>query len=279
MTLQAKPLILYAICDSFFGSFSGRIQLGIDLNEAANRLFRIMRAQFFAFSLWAAMVLQVSGAYAENAHFSFSIMGIGAGYFQFDTVYDARNYTIMAELKSTGLVNLLRPFLYEAVARGRFSGNVFQPKSYEERARSGKKRYETWMSYRAGVPLPREIVPPEPKDKYALDPATQKGAVDPVTALYAILRDVAPKQACKASVYVFDGSTRARISLDQRHTVGDQIRCQGEYRRIAGYSLKQMAEKQAFPFVLTYGHVENGQLQVVEVTIDTIYGVAKLQRR
>ena len=54
--------MFYAICDSFFGSFSGRIQLGIDLNEAANRLFRIMWAQFFAFSLWATMVLQVSGA-------------------------------------------------------------------------------------------------------------------------------------------------------------------------------------------------------------------------
>ena len=55
--------------------------------------------------------------------------------------------------------------------------------------------------------------------------------------------------------------------------------CQGEYRRIAGFSKRDMEEKTAFPFTLTYAPTADGQMHVELVEMETLYGTARMVRR
>ncbi len=78
------------------------------------------------------------------------------------------------------------------------------------------------------------------------------GTVDPLTALYATLRDVDAGQECKIKLPMFDGRHSSQIVLGKPTVKGNADPCTGEYRRLAGFSDKEMAEKQRFAFTLTY---------------------------
>ena len=72
--------------------------------------------------------------------------------------------------------------------------------------------------------------------------------MDPLTAMFATLRDVAPGQECQVSLKMFDGRRATRLTLGGRQAAGDKVTCAGEYRRVAGFSPEDMAEKTRFPF-------------------------------
>jgi hypothetical protein len=57
------------------------------------------------------------------------------------------------------------------------------------------------------------------------------------------------------------------------------ITCPGEYRRLAGFSADDMAEKTRFPFTVRLVPGTSGLMQVDEVTMESIYGNARLKRR
>ena len=55
--------------------------------------------------------------------------------------------------------------------------------------------------------------------------------------------------------------------------------CLGEYRRLEGFSEKEMAEKQRFPFRLIYRLADNGMMRAEEIVMDSLYGKGRLKRR
>ena len=113
-----------------------------------------------------------------------------------------------------------------------------------------------------------------------MDPAKQTGTIDPLTALYAVLRDVDRGEACKLDVKLYDGSKRTQVKLEPAQSKGANVICAGEYRRLEGFSAKDMDEKSRFPFTLTYAPTPDGaRLQVIEIATDTIYGKGRLKRR
>jgi hypothetical protein len=100
-----------------------------------------------------------------------------------------------------------------------------------------------------------------------------------MTSLYAVLRDVPRDAACTARFVSFDGRRRTETALLSATPQGDGLICAGLYRRVAGYSPEDMAERSQFPFTITYAPVPDGRLRVVEVTLDTTYGRALMKRR
>ena len=116
------------------------------------------------------------------------------------------------------------------------------------------------------------------KRPYDVDPATQVGTVDPLTAMFATLRDVAPGRECGRSLKMFDGRRSSELRLGAPQTDGENVVCAGEYRRIGGFPPDDMAERTRFPFTLTYAPAGD-RMQVVEVAMDTLYGKARLVRR
>jgi hypothetical protein len=215
---------------------------------------------------------------ADEARFTLEIKGISAGALSFSGRQDGRSYAVAGRLESTGLVALLRTFRYDAKARGSLARGRYVPARYSETADTGRRQSESVMEYRGGVPQVKVYNPPRPPVPTEVDPATQGGTVDPLTAAYALLRDAEAGGECNRKLTLFDGKRRSEVSLGAPQARADGVVCSGEYRRLQGFTAKEMAEKVRFPFTLRYAPAEGGRMRVAEVTMDTLWGKARLVR-
>jgi len=222
------------------------------------------------------------GAQAQTEHqarFDLVIRGIKAGELIFAGTESASAYAVTGRLKSAGLAGMVRKVRYDAKAQGTVSGTTLAPLRYEEDADTGKRQSQSVMVWSGGVPRVEVAKPERAARPNDVDPATQKGSVDPLTAMFATLREVPAAAACTSNVTMFDGRRSSRLRLSAPTQDGDRITCSGEYRRIGGFSDKEMAEKVSFAFTLTYVPAAEGRVKVVEVAMDTLYGKARLTRK
>ncbi|PZR00089.1 MAG: DUF3108 domain-containing protein [Cereibacter sphaeroides] len=224
----------------------------------------------------AAMAAPVMAA--DAVVFDLSVRGIKAGTLTFTGDAGGGRYEVKGRLESAGLVGMLRKVRYDGQADGALKGEKFTPARYFEKADTGKRQSESVMEYRRGVPQIKVYNPPRAPGEGGLDPATQGGTVDPLTAMYAALRDVPAGQECNKKLVLFDGKRRTQVVLGKPRATDAGVSCAGEYRRLEGFSADDMAEKSRFPFTL-YLQPEGGQMRVTEVAMESIYGNAKLIRR
>ena len=216
----------------------------------------------------------------DEAVFDLSLRGITVGTLSYSGAIENGRYAVAGVLKTGGLVALLKKVRYDARAKGAYKSGRFTPTRYEEDADTGKRQSQSVMEYRGGVPQVKKYNPPKPPRKNDIDPATQGGTVDPLTALYAALRDVPESKVCNLKLTMFDGRRRSQVTLGKPKPGNPGgVSCAGEYRRLDGFSAKEMAEKSRFPFVLTYEPTEGGNLRASEISMDTIYGKGRLTRR
>ena len=232
--------------------------------------------------LSAVLLAAGSGAAAaqtDQGSFELVLKGLKAGALDFSAVQEGTSYAVTGRLKSGGLVSLLRKVRFEASANGAVSGGKYTPVSYSENADTGKRQSQSVMAYVRGVPQVKSYNPPRPPRTYDVDPASMGGTVDPLTALYATLRDVPAGDECRVQLSLFDGRRQSAVKTFGRQEAGDQLVCQGEYRRVAGYSAEDLAEKTTFAFTMIYAPAEGGRMRVTEVAMDTLFGRAKLIRK
>ncbi|WP_126979320.1 DUF3108 domain-containing protein [Frigidibacter oleivorans] len=216
----------------------------------------------------------------DSAVYDLQLRGITAGTLTIDGRTAGGRYQATGRLQSSGLLAMLRKIRYDAEVRGQVAGGRLVPSRYVEAADTGRRQSNAVMDYVRGVPQVKEYQPPRKPDDKALDPATQAGTVDPMTAAFAVLRDVPADQACNRSLALFDGQRRTAVSLaTPKAAPGGGVTCAGEYRRVAGFSADDMAEKTRFPFTLHLAPAGEGMLRVTQVTMDTIYGKGALKRR
>lgn len=236
----------------------------------------------FGLSL-AALALSALALRAEpvrdSAEFDLVMMGLTVGAVRFTGSQDGQSYAVTGKLETTGLVAFLKQVSYDAESAGTVAGRKFVPQRYREKADTGERQSEAVMEYIAGVPQVKAYNPPRPPRKTDVDPASQGGTLDPLSALYAALRDAAPGQECNLTVPMFDGRRASRLTLSAPQPADDGgVTCSGEYRRVAGFTRKDMKKKTVFPFTLRYAPVD-GRMRVVEVTMDTLYGQARMVRQ
>ena len=215
----------------------------------------------------------------DSAVFDISIRGISAAILSVSGASTGKSYAAAGTLKSSGILGFLKKIRYDAQVSGHIARGRFTPSRYVELADTGKRRSEAAMAYRGGVPQLKSYNPPRAPRADDISPATQGGTVDPLTALYAVLRDVPEAEACKLKVYLFDGRRRSQVVLSTPQAGDAGIACKGEYRRLEGFSPQDMAEKSRFAFTLTYGPAGAGMLHVTEISMDTLYGKGRMIRR
>lgn len=238
-------------------------------------MFSSLRIVVFAFIL----AVPAGAQQVDEARFDVVLRGLTAGQLVFRGEQSGNRYAVAGKVESTGLIGRLVRFSYDATSRGAVRNGRYTPSQYTEAADTGKRQSTSVMRYRSGVPQVQEITPPRDPAPYDLDPKTQGGTVDPLTTLYAILRDVTPDQACNTRVIMFDGRRRSQFTLNAPERQADgSVRCAGEYRRLAGFSPEDMAERSRFPLTMTLEPV-GGALRVMEVRTPTLYGDAVLRRR
>lgn len=214
----------------------------------------------------------------EKIVFDVELKGIAAGRLAINGVSDGARYSAAGVLETTGLVGMVRKIRYSAQVAGR-EGTRMRPETYSETADTPKRQSVFEMSYKAGTPVKVSQTPPRKPRDYDLALANQGGTIDPLSALYAVLRTVSPDQACTFAATMFDGARRTEVKLFAPKPQGTGVVCSGEYRRLGGFSPKDMAEKTVMAFSLTYEPTPDGRLKVTEVATDTIYGKGRLKRR
>lgn len=212
---------------------------------------------------------------ATNAKFSVAIRGLTAGSLTIKGQEAGSSYSTSGVLQSGGLVGLVAKVKYSASAQGSVKGNTFRPARYDEKADTGKRKSNSSMRYKSGIPIVDDFEP----GPNAVEPSTQKGTVDPMTALYAAFRDVSEAEVCKLKVAMYDGKRRSQVQLKTPRADGDMILCDGEYRRLKGFSAEDMAEKTRFPFNLYYAKTQDGRYRVEKVVTQTLYGNAVMKRK
>jgi hypothetical protein len=128
---------------------------------------------------------------------------------------------------------------------------------------------------------PRPVtVEAEPPVAAAVAPGVPPaGAVDPVTLILSVLSAPAGAPLCDLSADVFDGLRTTRAALGPPRAEGAQVRCDGTYTRVAGFSPDEMAERRQFHFTLTYAVAPDGAARLEGVELDTLYGKGRLKRR
>lgn len=237
-----------------------------------------------AAALALATALPLAPARAETirdgATYDVVMKGFTVASLTFDATETDGSYAVRGKLATAGLVAFLRKISYDASSNGSVSKGRYTPSRYVEKADTGKRVSEAVMDYRRGVPQLKVYNPPRDPSPQDVQPASQGGTVDPLTALYATMRDAAPGSECNRTLKMFDGKRASRLTLaEPQPTEGGGVTCAGEYRRVAGFTPEEMAEKSRFPFTLTYAPGPDGKMQVVEVAMDSLYGRARMVRR
>ncbi len=229
-----------------------------------------------ALALMASLAATGSRA-SDRIIFDIYLLGLKAGELEIASAVGLRQYALAGRLESTGFVGAIRRVRYGGETRGQITAGRFVPGLYTNSTLSADRRSGGRMEYRNGVPQPKEFIParrPEPQD---VNPATQAGTLDPLTALFVALRDLPRGQACQAAERLFDGRRATRLRIVP--VPGAALRCRGLYTRVAGYDADELAERRDFPFEMRLEPVGGDILRVAEITARTIYGRARLVRR
>ncbi|MBF9030224.1 DUF3108 domain-containing protein [Rhodobacterales bacterium HKCCE3408] len=187
-------------------------------------------------------------------------------------------YALAGRAESTGMAAIFRSVRAEMSAQGSFDGDRPRPFAYSEDLDTGRRASTVTLSYRDGVP---EIVarnpdgPPEPWD---IDPADQSGTIDPLSALFSLVRPRAAEATCGWSEDVFDGRRRSRLMLGTAEPSADGISCPGLYERIAGFRPEELADRTDFPFRATFREGPDGLWVLTGIELQSLYGPVEISR-
>lgn len=241
--------------------------------------FTILRRAVMASAI-ALFISPVAVRAEESGTFDMLLFGVRAATLSYAGKIERGQYAASGALRTTGLLSLVTDVGYTAQVQGRYRDNRFEPRLYRETARDDDGSYSAEMRYRAGVPQPKGYSPNSATPQSGLNPAGQAGTVDIMTVIFAVLRDQTRDAVCDVSVQMFDGVRRGQITLTQPIVKSNgQIDCSGEYRRLEGFSAQQMAERQRFPFTLTYTPQDADQFRVTRVITETTFGRVTIRRR
>ncbi|GIT91013.1 hypothetical protein JANAI62_14680 [Jannaschia pagri] len=221
-----------------------------------------------------------AAAQSLDAQYALSLRGVTGGTIAIRGRTSGGSYSVSAAAKATGLVGSLVKYAFEGSAEGRVSGGRYTSSVYREREDDDGERTGSVTRFRGTTPSSVTFDPPRPPRPYDIDPTAQRGVIDPLTALYAILQPVAPGNACGQRYELFDGRHVSRMSLGAARAASDgTITCTGEYRRLRGYSAEELAERPTVVLTFTYAPIGAGQVQISEIRSSTKLGNAVLRRK
>jgi hypothetical protein len=211
-------------------------------------------------------------AASGEASYALSVRGIEAARISLAGREEAGRYALAARVRSSGLVSLIADLRHDATVEGTLRGRSFRPEAYRETDE------DDTVEVRWGGTVTSMRTPPRdrPED---VDPADQGGAVDPLTAVWAMLRPQPADEACNRELAVYDGSRRGTLRLGRPRPEGAGLRCAGSFSRDDGYSERQLREGREFAFTLTLAPAGDGLVQGREIRMQTTYGPAALRLR
>lgn len=214
---------------------------------------------------------------ADPAVYDFTVGGIKAAELQLWPRIAEGRYLVRSRAQTTGLVGAFFRFRIEGEAQGRLRGGMLAPEAYAAKTVGGRRVFDVAMRYQSGVPKVLRLAVEQDEMGEPLEPATQGGTLDPLSATLALLRDLPRGALCQQRVTVFDGRRRSEVVLAGDLT--EDLQCSGVYRRLDGFTAEDMAEQVTFPVALRYRPAGEGVYHVDEFRFTSGSGTAVLNRR
>lgn len=242
-----------------------------------------MFSGFFPMLLVAALATALPKGAAladgtETYRFTASVLGVTAGKMSMAVNRKGTSYAVTGNTSSAGMGGLFRSFSVTSKVRGTEIDGRLRPERYQSTSEGERAGRGAELVYKGGVPEILSLAEEENPGAPVLDPAKQGGTVDPLSMTYALLRDTDRDQACTLNLKIFDGHRLSQVTVGQPKPDGEGLICTGLYRRLDGYPAEDIAERQDFPFTIAYRPGPEGQLQVTEIVLDSLFGVARLSR-
>jgi hypothetical protein len=217
-------------------------------------------------------------AHAETSVFDLKVRGLVLGEVTLADRVTGGTYTVSGLIKSTGLAAMIRNFSYTGKAQGTLTRGIPAPLQYEEVADTGRRRSEAVLDYSGGAPVVVRYTSPKEAGPDSPDPMTQGGTVDPLTAIWALLRDVPRTRACALDLAIFDGKRRSSINLRPAGLKDGLPQCAGVYKRLQGFTAREVSRHTQFDFIVTYS-AQGQMLRADSVAFGSFYGTAEIIRR
>ncbi len=227
------------------------------------------------FAVTAAGVVSAA-AIAETRTYDLSISGIHLGTITLRTEQAGSEYRAASKITPNGLVGAVTSYAFDGSASGWVdAGGKVTPETFKAESTSPRATRRTEIVWQGETPIHVSVVPPR---RHAPDPARIVGALDPVSAGFALLRDNQPEAICDASVDVFDGSRRSRLTVGEPQPAGDGWTCAGTYTRLEGEA-HTLSSQSSYPFTLTFMPEGTGKVRLERIETRTRFGPAVITRR
>lgn len=211
-----------------------------------------------------------------SALYDLRILGLKLGEMRIVGRVAGGTYQAKSQFYTTGVTGALSGARFTARSTGRATTNGLKPQRYSEDINTGKRETSARLSYRNGAPRVTGGTLAAEEDR--LDPATQRGTLDPMTALFEALR-LQPKDGlCQLDLVTFDGARRSSFRLTERAENGTSVTCSGRYTRLQGFSDSAMRRQTVFPFSITYTPMGD-LMQARAMQVRSSYGKVTLALR
>ena len=171
----------------------------------------------------------------------------------------ASGYGIRVTTHTAGPVRMFFHSDIESSAAGSFSGGAPHPVRYSSTGHVGGAPRVTLIEYPGGVPVVRTLQPPNDDDDREDVPAADTvRAVDALSALAFLMREVTDTGRCDGSLTTFDGRRLAVLTArtdgeevleatSRSFFAGPALRCTFEGRQIGGFKREDDADRQKRP--------------------------------
>lgn len=189
----------------------------------------------------------------------------------------ATAYAAAGRVNATGMAQIFARVRFDLQAEGARRDAGFRPARYRENVDTGQRASAVELRWTGDRPIVITQAPAPPP--YAVGPESGRGTVDPMTALWRMLRDAAVAGAqCGYAVQVYDGARRSELILAPSEPDAGGVLCAGIYRRLDGFGAEAMADRDTFPFTAHY-RPSNGLWRLTEVRATSLFGPIRIIRR
>ena len=187
--------------------------------------------------------------YAAGLHVAEVDAGVGLG---------ASGYQIELAYHTTGITSVfLHGHQYDSVS-GNWSGLAPRPSLFAAQGLWHGEPRVARIEYDEGMPVIRELTPPNNEEREPVPGALQRNTIDTVSALAQLLHTVEQTGRCDATVRTFDGRRLVEV---RAMTVGEEmlrpssrsifagkaLRCDFSGHLVAGFKLGDDRDRQARP--------------------------------
>ncbi len=208
----------------------------------------------FSLLVGACALLLCSQAQAETYRLNYNVAVLGVvelGSASYEVTTTPTRYAVRANVRTSGLARLFDQTEINASTSGTVSPQGLAWTRYDiSHAYAGKFR-RTRLDRAAGV-VTGEVTPSyRDLGEPPANASHQRSSYDPLSALFALGRQVGAARTCRGSVLVFDGRQHYRLAVSGGSAStfngggynGPSVTCAFRYEPIAGYSMS--AEERA----------------------------------